>query len=54
LEFEFASSFDFEFPVSLVTLMDWLADGSGRVPGRVKSKNPSVKCGYGRVDGSGE
>src|SRR6185436_14857997 len=29
-----------------------LADGYGRLNGRVKSQNPSVKCGYGRVDGS--
>src|SRR6476660_4500823 len=28
------------------------SDGYGRLYGRVKSQNPSVKCGYGRVDGS--
>jgi len=29
-----------------------LADAYGRLGGRVRTDNPSVKCGYGRVDGS--
>ena len=40
-------------PIFCAIFADDSADAYGRLGGRVRTDNPSVKCGYGRVDGSG-
>ena len=39
-------------PIFCAIFADDSADAYGRLGGRVRTDNPSVKCGYGRVDGS--